>query len=150
MARNCGECLIEAVEVVELPENGVCPRCSTNYGPEPAQDFEAALQAFIQVCSEVTDAHLRRTYPNSAFARDYEFTAERGQKFVRIVRNDHTQRSVHAFVRVSDGAILHPAGYKKPFIAKGGPNCAQTVRGSIFAPDHGRSAVGPWGVKHVK
>lgn len=28
---NCGECLIEAVEVVELKPDGSCPRCGGNY-----------------------------------------------------------------------------------------------------------------------
>jgi hypothetical protein len=34
MARNCGECLFNAVEIVELDANGVCPRCGTDYGPD--------------------------------------------------------------------------------------------------------------------
>ena len=34
MARKCGECLMERVEVVELNERGVCPTCGSDYGPE--------------------------------------------------------------------------------------------------------------------
>ena len=32
--RNCGECLMNAVEIVELDVNGKCPRCGADYGPE--------------------------------------------------------------------------------------------------------------------
>lgn len=33
---NCGECLMNDVEVVVLDKNGICPRCGTNYGaPKP-------------------------------------------------------------------------------------------------------------------
>ena len=33
--RNCGECLYNNVEIVELAPDGKCPRCGTDYGPEP-------------------------------------------------------------------------------------------------------------------
>lgn len=32
--RNCGECLMTDVEIIELRADGVCPRCGANYGPE--------------------------------------------------------------------------------------------------------------------
>lgn len=32
--RNCGECLMNAVEVVALDAQGKCPRCGADYGPE--------------------------------------------------------------------------------------------------------------------
>lgn len=34
MARNCGECLMNDVEIVELREDDKCPRCGANYGPD--------------------------------------------------------------------------------------------------------------------
>ena len=43
MPRNCGECLMNDVEVVALdPRTGVCPRCGTDYGPEqpPPQEHD--------------------------------------------------------------------------------------------------------------
>lgn len=30
--RNCGECLMDAVEIVQLSPAGVCPRCAADYG----------------------------------------------------------------------------------------------------------------------
>lgn len=38
--RNCGECLMNNVEIVELEEDGVCPRCGTDYGPEEKDEEE--------------------------------------------------------------------------------------------------------------
>jgi Mu-like prophage protein Com len=35
MARNCGECLMTAVEMVALDVTGKCPRCGADYGPDP-------------------------------------------------------------------------------------------------------------------
>lgn len=40
---NCGECLMEAIEVVELKPDGTCPRCGGNYskgisGEQPSVD----------------------------------------------------------------------------------------------------------------
>lgn len=32
---NCGECLMNDVQVVELGPDGKCPRCKTDYGAEP-------------------------------------------------------------------------------------------------------------------
>lgn len=34
MARKCGECLMNDIEVVELKPNGKCPRCGADYGPD--------------------------------------------------------------------------------------------------------------------
>jgi hypothetical protein len=31
---NCGECLMNHVEVVELLPSGACPRCGTHYDPQ--------------------------------------------------------------------------------------------------------------------
>lgn len=37
MARNCGECLFNTVDIVELGKDGKCPKCGADYGPEPKQ-----------------------------------------------------------------------------------------------------------------
>lgn len=31
--RNCGECLMNDVEIVQLRGDGKCPRCGADYGP---------------------------------------------------------------------------------------------------------------------
>lgn len=32
--RNCGECLMQRVEIHQLDKNGVCPNCGADYGRE--------------------------------------------------------------------------------------------------------------------
>jgi hypothetical protein len=48
---------------------------------------------------------------------DYDFTIESGRKYHKIVMNDGTQRSVHAFVDKKTGSLLKSASWKGP--AKG-------------------------------
>ena len=42
MARNCGECMINRVEIVELDPAGRCNRCGADYGPELSAAAAAA------------------------------------------------------------------------------------------------------------
>ena len=44
---NCGQCLIEAVEVIELRSDGSCPRCEGNYSKGDLPTPEAELKEFI-------------------------------------------------------------------------------------------------------
>ena len=48
---------------------------------------------------------------------DYDFTFESGRKYHKIIMNDGTQRSVHAFVDKKTGQIYKSASWKSP--AKG-------------------------------
>lgn len=109
----------------------------------------SALDTFTALCSSVTAEYYAKHYKS---LEPPKFWYEAGPKYVRIVRRDEgqTHGSVHCFVRLEDGAILYPAGWKKPFIARGGPHCAATVRGNIFAPDGGLSALTPFGIKAVR
>jgi hypothetical protein len=38
--RNCGECLMNDVEVVELDAAGKCPRCGADYGPDQSKETD--------------------------------------------------------------------------------------------------------------
>jgi hypothetical protein len=48
---------------------------------------------------------------------DYEFYPETGRKYHKIIMNDGTQRSVHAFVDKKTGEVYKSASWKSP--AKG-------------------------------
>ena len=48
---------------------------------------------------------------------DYDFTFESGRKYHKIIMNDGTQRSVHAFVDKKTGEVYKSASWKSP--AKG-------------------------------
>jgi hypothetical protein len=98
--------------------------------------FAAALSAFVADYSAKTAAYYAEHYK---FSEPESFSVDAGSKNIRIVRTRMSDgkpvgRSVACFVRKSDGAILKAAGWKAPFIAKGGPMDAWTVRGSIFDP----------------
>lgn len=95
-------------------------------GPDlTAANFETALARFLYMLQQRENACPGGIRPNT-------FTIERGKKNIRIVQENGPHRSCYAFVRISDGAILKSAGWVGPFIAKGGPDCPQTVRGSIY------------------
>lgn len=44
---NCGQCLMEAVEVVELRADGSCPRCEGNDSQGKAPTPEAELAEYV-------------------------------------------------------------------------------------------------------
>ena len=48
---------------------------------------------------------------------DYDFTFESGRKYHKIIMNDGTQRSAHAFVDKKTGEVYKSASFKSP--AKG-------------------------------
>ena len=118
--------------------NETCAYCNRrkNLG-----QFDQALTAFHQWYQDRHDeryafpkgptqvaARNSRVHP---CARAY-VTLERGTKYVRVVVEQYGQRSSVCFVRVSDGAVMKCAGWKVPFIAKGGQNDPMTIRGSIY------------------
>jgi hypothetical protein len=59
-----------------------------------------------------------------------------GRRYAKVVVTDEGNRSVYCFVDTTTGDILKAANWKAP--AKG-------VRGSIYAEDHGASAVTAYG-----
>jgi hypothetical protein len=96
-----------------------------------AMTFEEALDAYLAFAREV----LRRGTADSRCTHTLGYETldkRRSKKFVRFVHWNGSQNSVFGFVRVSDGAILYPAGWDRPFIAKGGPDAPETIRGSIY------------------
>lgn len=108
-----------------------------------------ALDAFVASASALTAAHFERNFKSLT---PPTFHYEAGPRYARIVRADANggQASVHCFVRLSDGAVMKAAGWKAPFIAKGGPDCPATVRGNIFASDGGQDCLTVYGVKDAR
>lgn len=56
----------------------------------------------------------------------------KGQRYLRLVVNNHTQRSVFAFIVTTNGDILKAASWKAP---------AKHARGSVFSSENGMEAV---------
>ena len=113
-------------------------------------NFGLALAAFVDALQADIIKHYAEHYK---ILTPSVISTEPGSRYVRIVTTrdgGNGQRSVHCFVRIADGVILKAAGWKAPFIAKGGPNHPNTVRGSIYAADHGMSAVSTYGANYVR
>lgn len=66
MPTNCGQCLIEAVEVVELRADGSCPRCEGNYSKDVAPTLEAELTEYVLYFSGNLKGAIGATAPYSA------------------------------------------------------------------------------------
>lgn len=69
-----------------------------------------------------------------------EFEVVEGRKYIKVVRNDHSQRSVHLFVDKTSGTILKAASWKSP---------AKHARGSIYSETNGLEALTPHGAKYL-
>ena len=106
---------------------------------ERSPAFDEAVGKFLDQCDLVTNGCGEHV--------SYTFSTTRGPRYIKVLRSQMGSTSIHAFVRISDGAILYPAGCNKPFIGKDGPNGPRTVRGNIYSPQSGREALGPWGVR---
>ena len=101
----------------------------------------AALASFVSTAQSVVDAYYRQSCPNLTPSK---LTVDPGGKrYVRIVTTTdggQGQRSAYCFVDITNGNILKSATWKAP---------AKHARGSIFAVDNGRSAIGPHGANYL-
>lgn len=94
-------------------------------------EFEAALKAFVAMAQRKVDER----YAGNPVLHP-KLSVSMGRRYARIVKTDVGSRSVYCFVDITTGGILKAASWKAP--AKG-------VRGSIYAEDHGSSAVTAYG-----
>ena len=101
--------------------------------------FSAAMERFVDFAQSVVSDSEGPSFPDNCRT---VLIVENGRKYAKVIatgiEDDSTRRSVHCFVRLSDGAILKAACWSRP--AKG-------VRGSIFA-DSQRRAVTPSGAAY--
>lgn len=121
---------------------------TSDTGTTPQQSFDAALADMLAEVKRVCDVNDRR-FPNLPQGMTIVH-ADKGPVYVRIsTRAPHGGSSAYGFVRKSDGAILYAAGWKKPFIAKAGPDSPATVRGNIYNSDTW-GCLGPYGVRTIR
>ena len=112
-------------------------------------DFENALKAFCAMADALVKEHCDRSWAMSGKTKPENFpvpeiASQTLTKYVRIIKQERNPASgnvlehggVFCFIDISNGDILKAAGFKAP--AKG-------KRGSIYAEDHGRSAITPYG-----
>lgn len=101
--------------------------------------FFLALDAFVAVAQDQINQYYARAYKNLT---PPTLSYEDAPKYIRIVRGGDGQRSVHCFIRKTDGAILK-GSWKAPEPKK-------IIRGNIFNADHGLSGVTPHGAVYVR
>lgn len=83
--------------------------------------FQNALEKFVKNCQELINAEYSRAYPNVI---PPTLKVDEGKRYVKIVKQDISQRSVYAFVDTTNGDILKAATWKAP---------AKHARGNIFS-----------------
>lgn len=66
---------------------------------------------------------------------------EHGLKYVRVVRFNGTQNTVHSFLRYDDGAVLKSESWRKPAL--------KHPRSNLFDADYGMSGVGQFGANEI-
>lgn len=96
---------------------------------EQLQDFMDALQVMIN------DYYVSQGY---SFEAPTVSIGKGGRKYIRIVRQDMSQRSVHCFIEVATGDILKAASWASP---------AKYARGNIFNKNM-LLGVGPYGANY--
>jgi len=73
--------------------------------------YSEALSRFLEALENREIEHNAKHYPNLEHAT---FSVNYGRVFDKIVRSSMGQRSVYAFIRKSNGAIIKSAGWKSP------------------------------------
>lgn len=99
-------------------------------------EFDKAFDKFMDNVVMVHDEYWKQM----GFTHEKpEFEVVEGRRYIKVVRNDRSQKSVHLFVDKTSGTILKAASWKSP--AKGS-------RGNIFDSDNGFSALTPHGARY--
>jgi hypothetical protein len=109
---------------------------------EHTEDFESALQRWLEGAQAIITQNHKRLYPDSQFEPD-ALTVERGLRYTKIVittNGGKGQRSVHAFID-RNGDVLKPASWKTP---------AKHARGNIYDESDGLASMSPYGPAYLR
>ena len=102
-------------------------------------EFKTRLQEFVDAIQVQQNEYYEEHYP-SLTAPTISID-KGGRKYIRIVRSDPAQRSVHCFVEVATGNILKAAGWSAP---------AKHSRGNIYNGSCGMSAMSIHGAHYLR
>ena len=97
-------------------------------------DFRDRLDAFVEIIAEVHAAYYAKHLTNLT-PPTFEIDPK-GRKYLKIVVDNGTQKSVHCFVEAGTGNILKAASWKAP---------AKHARGNIWDDDGGRGSMSDHG-----
>jgi hypothetical protein len=95
----------------------LCEALRQNFIDYSIKSHHHSAQTGERVFSSTTNYHEECIAKLKQGICDYDFTFESGRKYHKIVMNDGTQRSVHAFVDKKTGGLFKSASWKAP--AKG-------------------------------
>jgi len=101
--------------------------------------YEVALQRFIEALTNREKVHNKMNYPSLTPAT---FSVNPGRVFDKVVSNRQGSRSVYAFIRRSDGAIVKPASWNAPEPKK-------RERGNIYR-ENPLEGTGIYGVDYLR
>ncbi len=102
------------------------------------QDFDTALNTFLDGIRAKLNAHFARYFLNST---PPVIETSKGRRYVRVIKNDGVSRSVHCFVDMTNGDILKADGWKSP---------AKHARGNIFNDNNGLDGMSVWGAAYLR
>jgi hypothetical protein len=112
---------------------------ATNRRPSAdAENFEQALADFLASIRQLLSAHYLKNFKHLTVPTISVDPG--GQKYLRVVRDDGSSRSVYCFVDKATGDILKADGWKRP---------AKHARGSIY-DNAGKGPITPYGVHYLK
>jgi hypothetical protein len=140
----CGVDLDETQTKLSMARrDGALPACKDCVSLELTQAqasegvFQVALDAFLDSIRQLQAAYFAKNFKNLT---PPTISVDPGaKKYIRIVQDNGTQRSVYCFVDKATGDILKADGWKRP---------AKHARGSIYI-DAGKSAITPYGVHYL-
>jgi len=104
------------------------------------EKFDKALESYVEGCNKIFNDYVTHMGYEEICAKDC-ISIGGGRKYIKLIRKDRSQESVHAFVDTTNGDVLKPAGWSAP---------AKHARGNIFDEHNGLSKMGPHGPAYLK
>jgi len=107
--------------------------------PEKKDPFEIAFEKFLKGAQKIVDDYWKR----SGFRPLMKPTLvpQRGRRYIRIVSKDPSSGSAWAFIDITNGDVLKPAGFRTP---------ARHARGNIYDQWNGLKAVSAYGPAYLR
>lgn len=102
------------------------------------ENFNETIYAWLEKCQELINAYYTKNYNNLSAPKLF---LKKGVRYVKVVANNGSQKSVWAFVDSKSGDILKPASWNAP---------AKHSRGNIYDEHGGMSFINPYGVNYLR
>lgn len=101
-------------------------------------DFDARFALFFDGCQQIYKKYMDEWYPKGNLDK---FSYKINRKYIRVIRDNGVQKSVHCFVDRTTGDVLKAASWKTP---------AKHARGNIFDDANGLGSMGDNGPAYIR